>query len=902
MGQPPDTSASSRPPPGSVDPDVATLSERLAAELADRWRRGERPRAEEYLDRHPGLWHEPEAAADLIYEEVCLRQEAGEADAAADALRRFPQWRAELELLLHFHNLIGPAQPPPDYPAVGTTVGEFRLIAELGRGARGRVFLASQPSLADRLVVLKLTPRDGREHLSLSRLQHTNIVPLHGVQEDRRRNFRLLCMPYFGGVTLARVLEACAAEPVGGRTGRRVLDVLDAAAGPRPALPPSGTMRHYLGRASYVRAVCSLGACLADALQYAHDHGLVHLDVKPSNVLLAADGQPMLLDFHLAREPIRADAPPEEWVGGTLQYMSPEQRAAVDAIQAGRRVPVAVDARSDVYSLGLVLYEALGGTFPPAGGGPPRLDACNPQVSRGLADVVHKCLARDSIDRYAEAGQLAADLRCYLADLPLRGVPNRSLLERWRKWRRRKPHATRLLAMGASVLLAIAAFLILIVAHTGQRYDEVRALLADGAHLREQGRYDEAIERLRAGLDRAREELPVSDDLAKKFGDELALARSGRVAELVKQGVRQREDGQLAKAIDLFGRAAQVAAGLPPGAGVVHELRAQTALAERLYAAEQLHRFTDRTRFLYGTESPDHAQVTKAAQQARAWWERRGGLLDDSAATLPAAAGRRLADDVRDLAVIWADLQAELDPADRAAAARRALAMLDEVEQQFGPSRVIERERERHAEAAGLTAEAGAARRRGRQLEPKTAWEWYALGRSYLRADDPGAAAPALRRAVELQPDGLWPNFYDGVCAYRLGRFDDAALAFTACNPKTAECYFNRALAYAKLGRPERALADYGRALALAPDWGAAALNRGIVYLQARAFDQAEADFDRALRHGADPAEVHYHRALLHQARGDADATLRSLDQALRLNPRHPSAAKLRVRLGKTTH
>src|SRR5205807_3094797 len=138
-----------------------------------------------------------------------------------------------------------------------------------------------------------------------------------------------------------------------------------------------GAARAYLARASHVEAVCWIGACLADALQYAHEHGLVHMDVKPSNVLLAADGQPMLLDFHLAREPIRPAGPLGEWVGGTLAYMSPEQQTALDAVRAGREVPVAVDGRSDLYALGLLLYEALGGRLPLPPTGPPRLERCN---------------------------------------------------------------------------------------------------------------------------------------------------------------------------------------------------------------------------------------------------------------------------------------------------------------------------------------------------------------------------------------------------------------------------------------------------------------------------------------------------------------------------------------------
>ena len=95
------------------------------------------------------------------------------------------------------------------------------------------------------------------------------------------------------------------------------------------------------------------------------------MDVKPSNILVTADGQPMLLDFHLAREPIPSALPHAEGLGGTPGFMSPEQESAVAAIRSGRPIPAAVDARSDLYSLGRVFAEMLGAEALPAEGAPP---------------------------------------------------------------------------------------------------------------------------------------------------------------------------------------------------------------------------------------------------------------------------------------------------------------------------------------------------------------------------------------------------------------------------------------------------------------------------------------------------------------------------------------------------
>ena len=194
--------------PAPPDSDAAAqLASILAEEMIERWRRGERPLPEDFLNLHPQLWKHPEAAADLIYEELCLRQEHGAEVPFDEVLRRFPQWQPQLEILFDCERLLGPRPVPPEFPAPGESLGDFLLLAELGRGAQARVFLASQLSLADRPVVLKLTPTDGREHLSLARLQHTYIVPLYSVQDHPARRLRALCMPYFGGATLAQLFD-----------------------------------------------------------------------------------------------------------------------------------------------------------------------------------------------------------------------------------------------------------------------------------------------------------------------------------------------------------------------------------------------------------------------------------------------------------------------------------------------------------------------------------------------------------------------------------------------------------------------------------------------------------------------------------------------------------------------
>ena len=262
------------------------------------------------------------------------------------------------------------------------------MLKHLGRGAAGHVFLASQPSLGDRPVVVKLTTFHGQEHLTLARLQHTNIVPLYAVVDDPVRKLRILCMPYFGGVTLDVLLDKLADLPPRDRNLPHVIANLRTAS----ALA-TGPAIKILEQLSFEKSICWICLNLAEALHYAHECGLVHFDLKPSNVLIAADGQPMLLDFHLARPPIRTQGPLPDHLGGTPGYMPPEQEKALAALVAGTKIAVPVDRRVDIYALGALLYQTFGGRLPAQSGAPTPLWKCNPRISKGLSAIVEKCLA-----------------------------------------------------------------------------------------------------------------------------------------------------------------------------------------------------------------------------------------------------------------------------------------------------------------------------------------------------------------------------------------------------------------------------------------------------------------------------------------------------------------------------
>lgn len=486
--------------PGAMTLASTDSVEQVIAVMAAAWRRGEREPAETWLQRQPDLLACSENAVRIIYEEVCLRQELGESVRPEEILERFPQWREELALVLDCHHLFLSRATPAQFPEVGQRLGDFRLIAELGRGSTSRVFLATQSNLADRPVVLKVSPRRDQEHLSLARLQQTHIIPLHALYDFPGRNLIALCQPYLGGATLAQILELLARIPPTQRTGQSWMEALEAVDRMAPVrLATRGGLRQFLSRLSSNEVVCYLGACLAEALHYAHERGLVHLDLKPSNVLLSADGQPLLLDFHLALPPLQGNQVGMEGLGGTPGFMAPEQERACAAVRMGHPIPEPVDGRADLYALGRLMELAL-----------------STKPDPGLTDILRRCTATDPSNRYPHAAAVATDLRRHLNHLPLLGVPNRSLRERWRKWRRRSPQG--LLWIG--LLLALFAGGIPLLVTGLERWQNSRP----------PGETRAAAETTRAqtggpGADPARDRLALPQPIGGESREPLALAQ-----------------------------------------------------------------------------------------------------------------------------------------------------------------------------------------------------------------------------------------------------------------------------------------------------------------------------------------------------------------------------------------
>jgi eukaryotic-like serine/threonine-protein kinase len=516
------------------------------------------------------------------------------------------------------------------------------------------------------------------------------------------------------------------------------------------------------------------------------------------------------------------------------------------SIRHGRSIDVPVDGRSDVYSLGVLLYEALGGSTPGRSedGALLPLRRLNAQVSPGLSDLIHKCIRPDPCDRYQSAAVLAGDLRRHLNHMPLVGVPNRSVIERWRKWRRRQPEA-----------LERKVFLVLVAA---------TAIAAAALFL-------DAYRR------RARE-------LAAALGESRAYVAASRFAEAERT----------------LKRARAVAGSNPAFASWRRVCEAELRAVRRDRKAGELHRLADSLRFREGLAPRPSDEARVLLQHGRAIWDARGLLLASVPGRHEPEVERRIRNDLLDIMTIWADLRVRLAPASEAVQARReALAQLDRAAALLGSSPALERLRRACGKALGGAA--APSDTAASLPEPCTAWEHCDLGRAYLRDGDYARAFVQFQQAVELRPQDFWPNFYQGVCAYKFGRFEAAKTAFRVCisladNP--AECYFNRALTCESLGQRDEARSDYTHALQCDEALTGAALNRGILHYAAGRHAEAAADFDRAL--ATDPERemrglIHYNRALVKLASDDRPAALADLKAASDYG--HSQARDLRNRL-----
>lgn len=672
----------------------------------------------------------------------------------------------------------------------------------------------------------------------LARLQHTHIMPLLFAQEFPERNLLALAEPYLGTTTLGQLLDGLKDRPVHQRHGRDILELLDRAAATRPiTLTAHGPERNLLENSTYVEAICLMAIHLAEALHYAHQRGVVHLDLKPSNILVGIDGQPLILDFDVARSALAAGEPAPSWLGGTPGYVSPEQQAALEAVPRQAPIPTPLDGRSDLYSLGVVLCEALDVNVSPlqTAAAPAKSLPANEVVSVGLGDIVRKCLEASPNQRYASAGRLADDLKRHLSHQPLRWAGNRSVRERWQKWRRRRPYHLPLYLALAFLGATAGAAAWMEWYRLGDQHRAAEQALFEAQSQLGQGQFADAERSLNRGRELA-EQLPGSSSLVQAMDHRLQLARRGRQAQ------------------DL------------------HAL------------VEQLHFFAIEPAF-----APARLHVIDAG--CRNIWDMRHFLSSAHAGELEMRIEKAIDADLRDLALLWPELRLHL-AGGHEKSWRDAWQILGQAEELFGPSVVFRLARGRHGQALGL---ANPPSKSNDNADPGSAWGHLALARHWLHTEKWQRADHHLAQARLLEPTGFLVHLYDGVSAHRQGKFARAAVAYSVCvgqAPRPESFYF-RALAFAALGQEEQALADLKQALELNRNLAAPALERGRLWRRQGRWPEALAEIGKALQVGASPAKGYFELALVQRELRDLPGARKSLETVLLHDPHHPEARKL---------
>jgi eukaryotic-like serine/threonine-protein kinase len=448
-----------------ADPDLAQLID----ELADRYQAGEPVDWEAVAREHPDKVNRVRA----LWPAIAAMAELGSVTGRHSA---------------------GAIPPKPEAAAAIGELGDFRILREIGRGGMGVVYEAIQITLG-RQVALKVLPfapvlsekplqRFKNEAQAAAHLNHPNIVPVYAVGCERGVHY--YAMRYIEGRTLSAVIaelrrmDRKGADPLSSDPQDELAATLAgeiASGGLTPCRPPDAEdapTKSWIGQFSeplepahlmttrgssstqttaFFRTSARLGLQAAEALDHAHEQGILHRDIKPSNLLIDAQGNLWITDFGLARIQGDAGLTMSGDLLGTLRYMSPEQALAKRVV---------VDHRTDIYSLGVTLYELL--TQGPAYSGRDRQEILrriafeepqgprklNPSIPLALETIVLKAMAKDPSGRYASARDLADDLRRFLNHEPIRARRS-GPAERLMMWARRRPAIAALVCLLALV-------------------------------------------------------------------------------------------------------------------------------------------------------------------------------------------------------------------------------------------------------------------------------------------------------------------------------------------------------------------------------------------------------------------------------------------------------------------
>jgi tetratricopeptide (TPR) repeat protein len=820
---------------------------------------------------------------------------AGQTPDRQELLVRYPHLAAELQEFFddqdQMQELAAPlrAIAPAPVEKVLAALGDFRLIREVGRGGMGIVYEAEQISLRRR-VALKVLPLAGmmdprhlqrfqNEAQAAASLQHTNIVPVYYVGSERGVHY--YAMQFIDGRDLASVIAQLREQALGPKPDPRLVETVDAAdAQPvSPVSPVAVDTRPIAGLSTqgstrsseYFRTVAQLGIQAAEALDHAHQMGIVHRDIKPANLLVDAAGRLWVTDFGLAQFQSDSRLTMTGDLVGTLRYMSPEQALAKRVV---------VDHRTDIYSLGATLYEML--TLEPPFAGKDRQELLRqiafeePRAPRRLSKAIPaeletialKALEKNPAERYATARALADDLRCFLEEKPIRAKPPTPV--QWmRKWVRR--HRAGVAAV-ASVLLLSLTILAASVGwlardYAGRRTETehaVAAALADSSAWQEQRRLPEA-------LSAARRAVGVADGGTADAG--LRRRVHARLADLELlerlENIRLEILTAIAKEGYLDWEATDAIYG--------QTFRQAGLDVESLPAEEAAHYVRQSTVPVELAAVLDHWAMVR--------WARTTGDDPSWKALLRVA---RFADgdhwrtrvrealEKRDHPALW-EIAASEEVIGCPAATLSVLGivLIQNDKDARGPTEVFLRE--------------------AQQRHPNDFWlndnlRWFF---SAMRPNRPEEAVRFATVAVALRPGSPLAHVNLGNALKDKGRVADAIAEYKqalALDPKSAPAHNNLGNVLTDNGRGDEAIAEYKRAIDSNATFAMAHDNLGTVLLRQRRVDDAIAEFTKAIECNPKYASAYDNLGNALKEKGRMDDAMAAFKQALGLDPKCASA------------
>ncbi len=771
------------------------LVELIRIEMELRFQQGQRVSTRDYLDRFPLLENDLAAIGDVAFEEYRQRVRAGEsvnrndwAQAYGIKVDAWPKWDASTadpsesgsasNASQKSVDSISPQEFAGSLPQIGSRWHGFEIVGQLGKGAFGSVYLARQESLAGRLVVLKFTPPVSEEPQFLARLQHTNIVPVYSVHPDRR--CLSICMPFLGIATLADVSGYVTSHPELSQqvvTGQQLVSTVSQRREETVErnLSDPALLKAFRSRRSgapvdlsapaerFDRWTIDTVSQILDGLDYAHRRGIVHGDLKPANILLSDEGEPILLDFHLAQlngQQLGAQ------IGGTLPYMAPEQLRSL----IGRG---SYDHRADLFSVGVILHELLTGTQGLKDATTTRTDSGleqtierrideisrfvpDPKIHSDLRSIIIKATANDPADRYASAEQMRDDLERHRNNLPLKYAPNRSWKVRVKKWMARHPR----LSSAASVGLLSSALMVVLAVGAWANWNRLERIEAIQQHRQRL----QQVERLKVPLTMARwvdpDHIQQTIHQAEALADLFPRATTVGSQAPNTQNFRTGEPRHLSPDQIAEDRAA------------VAELHFWLAEALRQQALVSDHPETLMAAAL------QHNDRALAAFPGRGLWLQRAELLDQAGQTSQADEARKNAEST--------DVKTRID--------RYLTSWLNGRDD---PSSIQSLEQ--------LIAE-----------DPLDYSAWLMLGHVYAAQRRFEDAAACYTVCLSLDPEQPAARLFRGMTRLESGRFHEALADFDAIlqrDPLDSTATLNRALALMRLGRWNDALAALNDAI-----------------------------------------------------------------------------------------